>query len=452
MKTIRFSKRLRIYMDLAVLTTAFLLTYLLRYDLNIPQIQLHNLLLQLPYVVTIQIAALYLFGCRKFVALSDLQNFFKFAVFSALPVMLFGMVLPRSISQLKVPLSVTIMDAVLGLVGILGIRLFHQILYESTKNEKVADDDKANHDGESLTTRALHLDEEGIRRFLTGRSVMITGAGGSIGAELARQAARFRPSSLLLVERAEYPLLQIDRELRESMKELSIVPLLTDISDSRRMSSIFSVYNPQVVLHAAAYKQISMMELNLIEAIKNNALATFRLGELAGTCGIEKFILISTNNAAHPTSVMGASKRLAELAIQCLNQRSYTRYLAVRFGNLSEVSGARVSDATQLVLQAGCLETVGEVFSLNLGEDEESRFSEDQLTRTSHPLIYLENTVAYSTEKVNYALQQLTEMAQAGQVKELRSYLNDLLPDARLEPSEDRPLCGDQRRMALLSE
>jgi FlaA1/EpsC-like NDP-sugar epimerase len=451
MQTIRFSKRLRIYLDLAVLTTAFLLTYLLRYDFKVPQIQLHNLLLQLPYVVTIQTAALYLFGCKRFVALSDLQNFFKFSVFSALPVMLFGVVLPDSISQLKVPLSVIIMDAGLGLVGVLGIRLFHQVLYDSRKNEK-DDDDKTNHDKEALTARALHLDEEGIRRLLTGRSVMITGAGGSIGAELARQAARFRPSSLLLVERAEYPLLQIDRELRESRRELSIVPLLTDISDSVRMSSIFSVYNPQVVLHAAAYKQISMMELNLVEAIKNNALATFRLGELAGTCGIEKFILISTNNAARPTSVMGASKRLAELAIQCLNQRSYTRYLAVRFGNLSEAPEARVSDATQLVLQAGCLESGGEVFSLNLGDEGESRFGEDQLTRTSHPLIYLENTVAYSPEKVNYALQRLTEMAQAGQGRELRKYLNDLLPDARLEPSEDRPLGGDQRRMALLSE
>jgi FlaA1/EpsC-like NDP-sugar epimerase len=452
MQTIRFSKRLHIYLDLAVLTTSFLLTYLLRYDFKVPQIQLHNILLQLPYVVTIQTAALYLFSCKRFVALTDLQNFFKFAVFSSAPVMLFKMVMPDSISQLKVPLSVIVMDSVLGLVGILGTRLFHQFLYESRKNEKAAVDDKTNHDGEALTARVLHLDEEVIRRFLTGRSVMITGAGGLIGAELARQTARFRPSSLLLVERAEYPLLQIDRELRESRQELTIVPLLTDISDNGRMSSIFSVYNPQVVLHAAAYKQISIMELNLVEAIKNNALATFRLGELAGTCGVEKFILISTDNAARPISVMGASKRLAELAIQCLNQRSYTRYLAVRFGNLSEAPGARVSDAIQLVLQAGCLETGGEIFSLNLGKNDESRFGEDQPTSTGHPLIYLENAVAYSPEKVNYALQRLTEMAQAGQVRELRRYLNDLLPDARLELSEDRPLSGDHRRMALLSE
>src|SRR5262245_44109893 len=103
MLTIRFSKRLRIYSDLAVLTTSFLLTYLLRYDFNVPQTQLHNIFLQLPYVVIIQTTALYLFGCKRFVALSDVQNFFKFTVFSALPLMLFGVVLPRSISQLKVP-------------------------------------------------------------------------------------------------------------------------------------------------------------------------------------------------------------------------------------------------------------------------------------------------------------------------------------------------------------
>jgi hypothetical protein len=348
--------------------------------------------------------------------------------------------------EFRVPLSVIVMNTILGFGGVLGVRVFRRILNEPLEDElqdRVKPEDvqkgEVQIDGsrgsqiEVTLDREPHQpDEEEMKRLLTGKSVMVTGAGGSIGAELARQVARFQPSSLLLVERAECSLLSIDRELREHWPELSIVPLLADICDSRRMYTLFTWYNPQVVLHAAAHKHIPMMELNLIEAIKNNALATFGLGELAGTCGAEVFVLISTDKAARPTSVMGASKRIAELAVQCLNQRSYTRYVAVRFGT---VIGSSISDAAQLALQAGAR---GDgIFILNLGEDlgefDEPRDGEVCVTKTDHPMIRLENIATYPPEKVLYALQRLTEMAQAGQERELRRYLNDLLPEARLE-------------------
>jgi FlaA1/EpsC-like NDP-sugar epimerase len=455
MRDFQINKILEHSLDLLVLILSFVSAYLLRFDFNIHQNQLHNLPLQLPYVIGLELAALRLFGCHEFiwrpVKLADVQTFIKAAVCAALPILLLRLILPNSMGEFRVPLSVIIMNTILGIGGVLGVRVFRRILNEPQEDETQASvkpgdvqkgevqiDGSRDSQIEVTLHREPHQpDEEEMKRLLTGKSVMVTGAGGSIGAELARQVARFQPSSLLLVERAECSLLSIDRELRERWGSLSIVPLLADICDSRRMYTLFTWYNPQVVLHAAAHKHIPMMELNLTEAIKNNALATFGLGELAGTCGAEVFVLISTDKAARPTSVMGASKRIAELAVQCLNQRSYTRYVAVRFGT---VIGSSISDAAQLALQAGARGGGGEVFILNLGEDlyefDEPRDGEDCVTKTAHPMIRLENIATYPPEKVLYALQRLTEMAQAEQERELRRYLNDLLPEARLEPRE----------------
>jgi FlaA1/EpsC-like NDP-sugar epimerase len=465
MRHLRSIKILQHSLDLLILILSFVSAYLLRFDFNIPQNQLHSIPLQLPYVVALELATLHLFGCHKFIwrfaNLSDVQRLIKAAVCAALPILLLRLVLPDSIGEFRVPLSVIVMNTILGFGGILGIRVFRRILDEPQEDEpqeKANPEDKLKGEVQidcdpqievMLDREPYHPDEEEMRRFLTGKSVMVTGAGGSIGAEIARQVARLQPSSLLLVERAECSLLRIDRELRERWLGLSIVPLLADICDNRRMYSIFNLFNPQVVLHAAAHKHIPMMELNLIEAIKNNALATFWLGELAGTCGAEVFVLISTDKAARPTSVMGASKRIAELAVQCLNQRSYTRYVAVRFGT---VIGSSISDAAQLALQAGAMGDGGEVFVLDLGESGEPGDGEDCVTKTDHPMIRLGNTSAYPPEKVHYGLQRLTEMAQAGQERELRGYLNDLLPEARLELREAQDQLGDYRWIALMSE
>ncbi len=241
----------------------------------------------------------------------------------------------------------------------------------------------------------VRLDEEELRRFLTGRRVLVTGAGGSIGSELARQVARMAPGKLLLVERAEFALFEIDREVRRLWPGVDVAALVADVGDEVRMRGIFSEFRPQVVLHAAAHKHVPLMESNPAEAVKNNILATRRLGEVAGREGAEVFVLISTDKAVRPTSVMGASKRVAELVIQDLDRRFPTRFLAVRFGNVLGSAGSvipifreqiraggpvtithqdmvrffmTIPEASQLVLQAGTLGKGGEIFILDMGE------------------------------------------------------------------------------------
>lgn len=357
-----------------------------------------------------------------------------------------------------------------------------------------------------LGRQPVQLDEEGMSRFLAGKVVMVTGAGGSIGSELARQAARFQPSKLLLVERAEFVLFNIDRQMRESWPQLSLVSLVADIGDEARLRSIFDEYRPQVVLHAAAHKHVPMMEYNPAEAVKNNVLATHLLGECAGQFGAEAFVLISTDKAVRPTSVMGASKRVAELVVQDLERRYATRYVAVRFGNVIGSAGSVVTifreqilkggpvtvthpdmvryfmtipEAAQLVLQAGAMGEGGEIFILDMGEPvrilelakdtitlsgfkpfedidiqfvgmrpgeklfEELEITEECMTQTRHPKIFIGRIAAYPEGIVRQALTRLTALSQEGQQQELRQFLNELLPEARLADShftdEDMP-------------
>jgi FlaA1/EpsC-like NDP-sugar epimerase len=351
-----------------------------------------------------------------------------------------------------------------------------------------------------LGREPVRLDEEGMRRFLEGKTVMVTGAGGSIGAELARQAAHFAPSSLLLVERAEFALFNIDRDLREIYPALSIMSLTADVGDEARMRSIFNAYRPQVVLHAAAHKHVPIMEFNPTEAIKNNVLATRLLGELAGESNVEAFVLISTDKAVRPSSVMGASKRVAELVVQDLDRRYATRYVAVRFGNVIGSTGSvipifreqirkggpvtvthqdmvryfmTIPEAAQLVLQAGAMGEGGEIFILDMGEPvrildlakdtitlsgfkpyedidiiftgvrpgeklfEELDTAGEQVSKTRHPKIFIGKIAAYTEEQVSQALERLATLAQDGHEPELRQYLNELLPEAALKNRDE---------------
>ena len=246
-----------------------------------------------------------------------------------------------------------------------------------------------------LGREPVELDEQNLMEFLSGKSVMVTGAGGSIGAELARQIVRFNPATVLLVERAEFALFNTELELRETWPGLSLLPLVADICDDARMRSIFETYRPQVILHAAAHKHVPMMESNPTEAVKNNVLGTHLIGKLAGEFGVEVFVLISTDKAVRPRSVMGATKRTAELVVQDLDDLYPTRYVAVRFGNVIGSAGSvipifrdqirkggpvtvthkdmkryfmTIPEAAQLVLQAGAMGAGGEIFILDMGE------------------------------------------------------------------------------------
>jgi FlaA1/EpsC-like NDP-sugar epimerase len=249
-----------------------------------------------------------------------------------------------------------------------------------------------------LGREPVQLDEGGLSMFLGGKVVMVTGAGGSIGSELARQVTRFMPASLLLLDRAENSLFQIDRDLRELAPDQKIEALVGDVSDELRMRHIFEVFRPEVILHAAAHKHVPLMEFNAAEAVKNNVLGTRLLGSLAHEFQAEVFVLISTDKAVCPTSIMGATKRVAELVVQDLNRDSETCFVAVRFGNVIGSTGSvipifreqirkggpitvtdrrmeryfmTIPEAAQLVLQAGAIGRDGhggEVFILQMGE------------------------------------------------------------------------------------
>lgn len=269
-----------------------------------------------------------------------------------------------------------------------------------------------------LGRRAVNLDTPELQRYLAGKRIMITGAGGSIGSELCRQAARFCPERLILVERAENTLFEIDRELRERWIGVDVRPCVADITDATRMERVFAEHRPQLIFHAAAHKHVPMMELNPGEAIKNNVFGTQTLARAAAAHGVDSFVLISTDKAVHPTSVMGATKRLAEMVVQSVGCRQWavsseerrashflptahrplptsTRFTAVRFGNVLGSSGSvvpifrkqieaggpvtvthaemrryfmTIPEATQLVMQAGAIGQGGEIAVLDMGE------------------------------------------------------------------------------------
>jgi FlaA1/EpsC-like NDP-sugar epimerase len=241
----------------------------------------------------------------------------------------------------------------------------------------------------------VELDESAVSAAMRGRVILVTGAGGSIGSELCRQVARFGPARLVLVEQAENNLFHIDRELREAFPNLSIEPCIADICDKHRVEGIFATFSPEVVFHAAAHKHVPMMEKNPAEAVKNNVLGTKMLADTADRFKVLHFVMISTDKAVNPTSVMGVSKRAAEIYIQSLSQRSKTKFVAVRFGNVLGSAGSvvpifreqiarggpvtvtdpemkryfmTIPEASQLVLQAGAIGAGGEIFVLDMGE------------------------------------------------------------------------------------
>ena len=266
-----------------------------------------------------------------------------------------------------------------------------------------------------LGREPVTLDDQNLTELLGGATVMVTGAGGSIGSELVRQTLNFGPEKLLLVERSEFHLFQIERELEAGQIPCRCVPLIADAGDEARMREIFETYHPKVVFHAAAHKHVPLMETNTGEAIKNNVFATRTVGALAGEYSASHFVLISTDKAVNPTSIMGASKRIAEIVVQDLNSRYATNYVAVRFGNVLGSAGSvvpifrgqiergeaitvthadmtryfmTIPEAAQLVLQAGALGTGGEIFILDMGQP-----GQDTRSRGGHDTALGANTV-----------------------------------------------------------
>src|SRR5882672_464932 len=356
----------------------------------------------------------------------------------------------------------------------------------------------------------VKLDLDSLNKELAGKTVMVTGAGGSIGAELARQVLKFAPAHLLLVERAEFALFDIDSELRVVNSTQSIVPLVADVGDESRMRAIFEDHKPQVVIHSAAHKHVPLMESNATEAVENNVLNTRLLAGLAGESRTEVFVLISTDKAVRPTSIMGATKRAAELIVQDLNPQYDTRFVAVRFGNVIGSAGSvipifreqirnggpvtitdkrmkryfmTIPESAQLVLQASVIGKGGEVFILHMGEPvrihdlaetlitlsgfkphediqivetgmrpgeklyEELRFESEETVPTSHPKIFINKLATPERETVQTALRVLARLVAERNEDEARRFLNGLLPEARLRSA---PSARERKKLVLV--
>jgi FlaA1/EpsC-like NDP-sugar epimerase len=242
----------------------------------------------------------------------------------------------------------------------------------------------------------VELDESGLHQLLTGQVVMVTGAGGSIGSELCRQIARFAPAKLVLFEQSELALYAMEQELPQRFPGLQIVPLIGDVKNAVWVNQVMAEQRPAVLFHAAAYKHVPLMEnSNAWEAVRNNVLGTQVVAAAAQAQGVGKFVMISTDKAVNPTNVMGATKRLAEMACQAMQQPGGTRFVSVRFGNVLGSSGSvipkfqkqidaggpvtvthpditrffmSIPEAAQLVLQAGLMGEGGEIFVLDMGE------------------------------------------------------------------------------------
>lgn len=609
-------------LDLAVLSSAFFAAYLLRFEFRIPEFIWPNVVLQWPVVVGVQFATLAAAGVYSFiwryVSLEELGAFFSPFLFALGPILILRFGLPESFAVLRVPVSVIIMDALLGFSGVIGLRLLRRVIYERYERRKLdrtqpaasarrtllvgagraggivvreifargrypaqvvgfVDDASmkqgalihgvrvlgtiddipklvAEHDVDDIVitisdaspsmmkrivsqcestdvrTRVVpgiheladgsfaisrirdvqiedllgrdpvSLETEAIDQFLGAKTVMVTGAGGSIGSELCRQLERTGAERLLLVERAEPALFEIQREL--GLSDPRIVALVADVQDEARMEALFRTYRPDVVFHAAAHKHVPLMEHHPDEAVANNVRGTKTVAELAGRFQAASFVLVSTDKAVRPTSVMGSTKRVAELICQDLDQRHRdTRYVAVRFGNVLGSNGSvipifrdqlakgealtvtdpkmtryfmTIPEAAQLVLQAGSFAEGGEIFILDMGEPvrilelaekmislsglrpyedvpihftgirpgeklfEELHNDVDELRKTRHPKIFVGNVEPADPERLNGQLMRLLLRAQAHDAPGIRAALREMLPESSL--SETEPL------------
>ena len=358
----------------------------------------------------------------------------------------------------------------------------------------------------------IELDAVSLRGLLRRRVVLITGAGGSIGSELARQAARFEPSRLVLVERAEPALWAIDRELREANPGIEVRPAIGDVCDRARMRLLFQQHRPDVVIHAAAHKHVPLMEEAPGEAVKNNVGGTRVVADVAAEAGVGHFVLVSTDKAVNPTSVMGATKRLTERYVQHLANRTGLRFVSVRFGNVLGSAGSvvpifqqqvrdggpvtvthpdmvryfmTIPEAAGLVLQAAALGRPGEILVLDMGEPvriadlaenvirlsglepgrdveivytglrpgeklfEELSQESENAERTRHPKVWIGRNPAPEWSDVEADVDALLLLADLGDGLQIRQALHDLVGEYRPPERDGHDLDDSDHRAGL---
>lgn len=378
----------RLIVDSFILTVAYFAAFLLRFDFGTPSFGWRAVCWGVPMVLLIGVASLVLWGCPRLRAATvTLRNLPRFA--GAIATMVVVQLVLRILFNapedvwLRPPISVTLMAGGLALLGVLALRYVRRL---QLKPVEVAD---------LLGRDETEVNTPRVRTALAGKSVLVTGAGGSIGSELARQVLAAAPKRLLLLDVSEASLYALCEQLEPFPNTTSVVPLVGNCGDRAWIRQVLRRECPDVLLHAAAYKHVPMMEVNPCSALKNNALATRILAEAAEESGVGTFVLISTDKAIRPISVMGITKRLAEIFVQDLATRSQsTRFCAVRFGNVLNSSGSvvpkfraqiglggpititdprmkryfmTIPEAAGLVLQAATLAHGGEIFVLDMG-------------------------------------------------------------------------------------
>ncbi len=343
-----------------------------------------------------------------------------------------------------------------------------------------------------LGRETVHLDLDLIETFARDKTILVTGAGGSIGSEMCRQLCNFNPRLLLLIEQAENPLFYIERGLRREFPTVAIKALVCNITDRLRVDEIFRQYKPLIVIHAAAHKHVPLMELNPGEAVKNNVIGTRNVADAADSHGATNFVMISTDKAVNPTSIMGSSKRIAEMYIQDLNRTSKTHFVTVRFGNVLGSEGSvvpifkkqiaeggpvtithpdmkryfmTIPEASQLVLQAASMGQGGEIFVLDMGEPvkivdlarelitlsgfrpgediemvftgprpgeklfEELSIVGEDMQKTRHPKIGIWTNIPMDREKLRRSIGELIEIARTQSHSEIVRKIKELVPE-----------------------
>ncbi|HFI0235007.1 TPA: polysaccharide biosynthesis protein [Streptococcus suis] len=351
-------------------------------------------------------------------------------------------------------------------VKVLTMPHIEEILSDDFSTNTIKDIDIA----DLLDRPEIVLDQETIGDFLRGKTILVTGAGGSIGSEICRQVSKYLPKRLLLLGHGENSIYQIHRELQAKIgTKIEIIPLIADIQDQEVIDSIMATYRPNLVYHAAAHKHVPLMEANPKEAIKNNIYGTKNVAEAAKKYGVEKFVMVSTDKAVNPPNVMGATKRIAEMIVTALNENSKTQFVAVRFGNVLGSRGSvvplfkeqistggpvtvtdfrmtryfmTIPEASSLVVQASFLANGGEVFVLDMGEPVKiidlakkviklSGFSEDEIAIVEsgiRPGEKLYEELLASSERVSNQVHQkiFVGRVQEKSSKEVDTFLSDL--------------------------
>lgn len=322
--------------DAAVIGFAYLCAFALRFDFQEPTSLGGWATVARSYVVVcaVHLVSLLVFGCYRLawrrIRGSELPQYIGAMMFACGVLTLMRYFLPNvTLSHIRPPYSITVISFFLGTIGVVGVRVLWRVYWTSRVRED-----------ELLERNVKHFDDAVARRFLAGKTVMVTGAGGSIGSEVVRQVAAAGAKRILMVERGENALYEINRR----MDDPRCVPLMYDVNDRGKMDALFAAEKPEVVLHAAAYKHVPMVEMNPAEGWRNNTEATRLLAKLAVAHGVKRFVLISTDKAVNPVSVMGRTKRAAEQAVMDAGAAGgcATSFCAVRFGNVLGSSGSVV--------------------------------------------------------------------------------------------------------------